>query len=118
MNLGKQNPDVWNSIAFIGERQDFFLVAKSLIAGAIKVAELKTEEGKNLKKNLENSKIYVLGTVGGIVIQRIIFVWKDSKTYNLLEKNSQTALTEEELDELLKERHDKNSKGGAGRLTL
>jgi hypothetical protein len=99
MKHNKDNPDVWNSIAYIGERQDFFRFAKSLISGLISLAEM--QENTNLQEKLNKSKIYVLGTIKGIPIQRVILVWKDSETYKLLESQAQFAMTEEELDALL-----------------
>lgn len=97
MNLQKRNPDVWNSIGYIGERQDFFRFAKSLLAGFTDFIS----KDSNFEKNMEHTSVYVVGTVGGVVIQRILFVWKNSRTGKLLDKHAKFAITEEELDELL-----------------
>lgn len=102
MNIGKSNPDVWNSIVYIGERQDFFRLAKGLLAGILSLAEKEPSFDEKLSK----SKIYVLGTVNGEVIQKIALIYKDSPTYEWLEKQlgKTDAESEEELDRILDEK--------------
>jgi hypothetical protein len=89
--------DIWNSIGYIGERSDFFRFSQTLVKRLTEFCQKDT----NLKVSLDNSKIFVVGTVKDIPIQRVMLVWKDTPTYRLMDKLGQDATTEEELDSIV-----------------